>query len=502
LGIGGSAGGLEAFTKLLENLPAQTGMAFVFIQHLATGQESMLTEILSRSSNMPVHKVENDMEVEPDNVYVIPPDVYMPIENYSLQLAPQTSRVHRSIDAFLISLAKDLKSKAIGVVLSGTGTDGTEGIRDVYAQDGITFAQDVESAKYDGMPRSAIDSGVINFVLPPEKIAKELSRIGRHPYLDRKKLSLVSPEETAKENNLQNLLALLRLNFGVDFFVYKESTLNRRISRRMIIHKIEDLKEYTNYVRNNNQELQTLFDDLLIGVTGFFREPETFNELEKEIFPEIVSDRSFEPPIRIWVPGCSTGEEVYSIAIKLNEFLQSTNRSIQVQIFGTDVSEKNILRAREGIYPEGALETVSEKRRKNYFTKTDLGHQIRKDIREQCIFAKQDLIRDPPFSNLDLISCRNVLIYLKPRAQKRIIPLFHYALKPTGFSVLGKSESIGTFDSLFNQIDRNPIFSKKDVPPRLNFESEAYEFQYRKKLLKGCLDRKSQLILLEARLKE
>jgi len=479
VGIGASAGGLEAFTQLLEHLPINTGMAFVFIQHLAAGQESMLTEILARSTNMSVHQVKNDMKVEPNNVYVIPPDVYMTIIDYSLKLAPQMSRIQKPIDAFLNSLARDLKSQAIGVVLSGTGTDGTEGIKAIYAEGGITFAQDEDSAKYPGMPHSAIALGVINFVLPPAQIAEELVRIGQHPYLSHTKLALLSPE-MAREDSFRSILALLKLNFNVDFFAYKQSTVNRRITRRMVIHKIDKMEDYADYLRNNKQELQALYDDLLIGVTSFFREPETFVELAQKVWPQLVHERSYETPIRVWVPGCSTGEEVYSIAIALQEYLEKCGKSQQVHIFGTDISDKNIEKARQGFYPESTIETVSTDRKKHFFLKTDQGYQINKSIRDMCIFAKQDLTHDPPFSNLDVISCRNVLIYLKPQAQKRIIPLFHYALKQNGFLVLGRSESIGTFDSLFSPMEKGPVYIRKSVPSRVTFQAEAFEPYVRK----------------------
>ncbi len=496
VGIGASAGGLEGFTQLLEHLPEDTGMAFVFIQHLAAGQESMLTEILSRSTKMMVHQVKNDMQVEPNNVYVIPPDVYMTIVDYSLKLAPQMSRIQKPIDAFLISLAKDLKSLAIGVVLSGTGTDGTEGTKVIYAEGGITFAQDEESAKYPGMPHSVIALGVINFVLPPDKIAEELVRIGRHPYLAHDKLVLISPE-MAREDTFRSILALLKLNFGVDFFAYKQSTVNRRISRRMVIHKIEKIEDYASYLRNNKQELQALYDDLLIGVTSFFREEETFREFTKRVLPQLVRERPYDAPIRIWVPGCSTGEEVYSIAIVIQEFLEKSSKTMQIHIFGTDISDRNIERARQGIYHESTIEAVSAERRKRFFVKTETGYQINKAIRDLCIFAKQDLTHDPPFSNLDLISCRNVLIYLKPQAQKRIIPLFHYALKPDGFLVLGRSESIGTYESLFAPLDKGPIYTRKATPARVNFAPEAFEPYIRKETVQKALTAEKPLNVLQ-----
>ncbi len=474
VGIGASAGGLEAFTKLLEGLPANTGMAFVFIQHLAPGQESMLTDILARSTNMVVHKVQNDMPVEPDNVYVIPPDVSMTISDKVLKLERETSRMHRPVDQFLISLAQDYKNLAIGVILSGTGSDGTEGLKAIYSEGGITFAQDEDSAKYPGMPHSAVASESVHFVLTPEKIAEQLVKIGKHPYLNHAQLRITKPK-MEEEDAYKNILALLKLAFNVNFSAYKESTLNRRISRRMVIHQIDKIEDYARVLRNDRVELQALFDDLLIGVTSFFREPETFEVLTERVYPLILKDRLPETTIRIWVPGCATGEEVYSLALSLREYMEKMSSSMPIQIFGTDISDKNIEKARAGVYPDTISESISDKRLKHFFTRIDQKYQINKSIRDMCVFAKQDLTRDPPFSNLDLVSCRNVLIYLKPEAQKRVIPLFHYSLKPTGFLVLGKSESVGGFEDLFSPLDKTSIYAKKTGLVRIPMEIELGE---------------------------
>ncbi|MFB3890294.1 MAG: chemotaxis protein CheB [Candidatus Bathyarchaeia archaeon] len=494
VGIGASAGGLEAFTKLLEELPDDTGMAFVFVQHLAPGQESMLTDILARSTAMPVHKVQNDMPVKPNNVYVIPPDVSMTIVDCTLKLQREVSRMHRPVDQFLISLAQDVKDLAIGVILSGTGTDGTEGLKAIYAEGGITFAQEEDSAKYPGMPHSAIASESVHFVLPPAKIASELARIGKHPYLNHSKLRVVKPK-VEEADSFQNILAMLKLSFGVNFSAYKESTLNRRISRQMVLHQIDKIEDYVNSLRSDRNVLQALFDDLLIGVTSFFREPDTFQVLAEQVFPILVKNRSPETPIRIWVPGCATGEEVYSIALALREFQEKEGNVQPIQIFGTDISVKNIEKARAGIYPDSISENVSAKRLKHFFSAADQRYQISKSVRDMCVFAKQDLTRDPPFSNIDLISCRNVLIYLKPEAQKRIIALFHYALKPDGYLVLGKSENIGGFEELFATVDKAPVYLKKAGTSRLPIEIELGEpFQerrqaIRKRTAEGPLDR-------------
>jgi two-component system CheB/CheR fusion protein len=468
VGIGASAGGLEAFTDFLKKLPADTGMAFVFIQHLAAGQESLLTDILARSTPMTVHKVKNNMPVYPNTVYVIPPNVSMTIVDRTLQLQPQVSKLHRPVDQFLVSLAKEAKNRAIGVVLSGTGTDGTEGLKAIYAEGGITFAQDEESAKYPGMPHSAVAAGVVHFSLPPHRIAEELARIGKHPYLNHTGLKVVKPE-IEEEDNFRTILALLRLAYGVDFSAYKESTVNRRLSRRMIINQIDKIDHYVKLLRTNKAEMDALFFDLLIGVTSFFREPEAFDILTKDVFPIILEDKTRKYTVRIWVPGCSTGEEVYSIAICLREYLEKTGIPVNVQIFGTDVSDKNIEKARAGLYPETIADDVSEERLKNFFSKSNNHYQISKAIRDMCIFAKQDLTRDPPFSNLDIVSCRNVLIYFKPQIQKKIIPLFHYALKLGGFLLLGKSESIAGFNDLFSPMNKGIVYTKRPVVSRAAF---------------------------------
>jgi two-component system CheB/CheR fusion protein len=468
VGIGASAGGLEAFTDFLKKLPADTGMAFVFIQHLAAGQESLLTDILARSTPMTVHRVKNDMSVNPNTVYVIPPDVNMTIVDHSLKLQPQVSKLHRPVDQFLVSLAKQAKNRAIGVVLSGTGTDGTEGLKAIYAEGGITFTQDEDSAKYAGMPHSGVAAGVVHFSLPPHKIAEELTRIGKHPYLNHAELKVVKPE-IEEEDNFRTILALLRLTYGVDFSAYKESTVNRRLSRRMVINQIDNMDDYVKVLRTDKTEMEALFFDLLIGVTSFFREPEAFDLLTKEVFPIILDDKTRKFTVRIWVPGCSTGEEVYSIAICLREYLEKTGTNVNVQIFGTDVSDKNIEKARSGLYPETIVDDIAEERLNNFFFKSNNHYQISKPIRDMCIFAKQDLTRDPPFSNLDIVSCRDVLIYFKPQIQKKLIPLFHYALKPGGFLLLGKSESVGGFKELFAPINKGIVYTKRPVASKAAF---------------------------------
>ena len=482
VGVGASAGGLEAFAQLLRNLPADTGMAFVLVQHLDPKHESMLTGLLSRRTNIPVNEVKDGMAVEPDRIYVMPPNTDMTISDGVLGLKPRTEvrGHHMPIDHFFHSLAEDQKENAIGVILSGTASDGALGLRAIKAEGGIAFAQDEKSAKYGGMPHSAVAAGAVDLVLPPDGIAKELVRISRHPY-PRAYLSgkTVTPAKTAEAedsfpkngDDLGKILTLLESSSGVNFKYYKPSTLKRRILRRMVICKMKDMKNYSKHLQENPAELQALYHDVLINVTGFFRDPETFETLKAKVFPEITKNREPQAPIRIWVPGCSTGEEVYSLAISLVEFLGKKVTNIPIQIFATDLSDEVINRARSGRYPENIAQNLSPERLERFFVKVDGNYQVSKPIRQMCVFAKHDLTRDPPFSNLDLISCRNVLIYMGPVLQKRAMGVFYYSLKPTGFLLLGKSEAIGRFPDLFASVDRKyRIYSKKPSSTRLDLD--------------------------------
>jgi two-component system CheB/CheR fusion protein len=345
-------------------------------------------------------------------------------------------------------------------------------LKAIYAEGGITFVQDEESAKYPGMPHSAVVAGVVHFSLPPHKIAEELTRIGKHPYLSHTRLKVVKLKAEAEEegdNGFRSIMAVLRLTYGVDFSAYKESTINRRLSRRMVVNQIDKLVDYVKLLRSSRTEMDALFNDLLIGVTSFFREPEAFEILKNDVFPAILKDKNSKATVRVWAPGCSTGEEVYSIAICLSEYLEMNGINMSVQIFGTDISERNIEKARAGVYSETIADNVSEARLKRFFSVVNHHYQINKSIRDMCIFAKQDLTRDPPFSNLDIVSCRNVLIYFKPSIQRRIIPLFHYALKEKGFLLLGKSESIGTFNDLFSPLHKDIAYVKRPVTSKVHF---------------------------------
>jgi two-component system, chemotaxis family, CheB/CheR fusion protein len=468
VGIGASAGGLEAFTEMLQTLPSNTGMAFVFIQHLDPKHVSLLTELLQRQTKMGVLEATNGVKVERDHVYVIPRNTHMTLVKGVLTLTPRGTAPlpHMPIDPFLRSLATERKSRAIGVILSGNASDGALGMMAIKAAGGITFVQSPESSKHDGMPRSAIAAGCADFILAPGQIGRELGWLGQHPYITPSQAP--AEDETADtQQGIQRILALLWKTTGVDFAQYKPNTIRRRIVRRMALRRIDNLNAYGTKLRSDSAELKALYEDILINVTEFFRDPEAFEALNKIVFPKLISTRETGAPIRIWVPGCSSGEEVYSIAIALLEFLEDKRHDISIQIFGTDISEMALEKARNGIYSPSIIQDLGSERLRRFFTKVDGSYQISKRVREMCVFAKQNMVKDPPFSRLDLISCRNVLIYLGPALQKRLIPIFHYGLKPNGFLLLGSSETVGGFTDLFTQADKKAkIFSKLDVPSR------------------------------------
>ncbi|HSR19208.1 MAG TPA: chemotaxis protein CheB, partial [Ignavibacteriaceae bacterium] len=471
VGIGASAGGLEAFSQLLSALPADTGMAFVFVQHLAPSHESMLKDLLAKSTKMKVVEVKDNMEIVPNQVFVIPPGKYLTIKEKRLLLSERekTDGAYMPVNHFFRSLVKEQGSKSIGVILSGTASDGTLGLRAIKAEGGLTFAQDEASAKFYGMPYNAVASGNVDFVLPPYKIAKELARIGLHPYV---LYSFPKEEEASDEpdDHLSQIFKRLRIATGVDFSYYKINTVKRRITRRMILCRIENIEEYVKYLKANKKEIQDLYQDLLINVTHFFRDADAFESLKKNVYPELVKNMNNGNPLRIWVPGCSTGEEVYSIAISLFEFLGDNSSEADIKIFGTDINEHSIEKARAGIYPDSIAMDVPEDLINSYFTKIGRGCQIIKQIRDICVFARQDLSKDPPFSRIDLVSCRNLLIYLSQALQKKIIPVFHYALKPNGYLMLGTSESIGTYADLFSLVEnKNKLYVKKSASPRMEF---------------------------------
>ncbi|MEO8134316.1 MAG: chemotaxis protein CheB, partial [Betaproteobacteria bacterium] len=515
VGIGASAGGLEAFRRLLQRFPPDTGMALVLVQHLDPTHESELTQLLARSTSMPTLQVENNLRVEPNHVYVIPPNANLAIVDGILKLEPRPKerKPQHAIDFFFESLANDQAERAIGVVLSGTATDGTMGLEAIKNAGGITFAQD-ESAKYDSMPRSAIAAGCIDFVLPPEEIAEQLARIAQHPFIlgspdvSGAGKQPLSPEagavvagresETAHQRHptqptsdghgapdtdseavpgdagragaetedagLKKVLILLRNHCGVDFSLYKSMTIQRRIARRMVLGLHASFADYAGFLRNDTEELDALFNDVLICVTGFFRNPEAFDVLKRVVFPRILKQRR-EGPVRIWVLGCSTGQEAYSVGIALAEHLETVDRPPRIQIFATDLNDALLDKARAGLYGKTQVADLSEERLARFFVEEESGFRVIKALRELVVFARQNLVSDPPFSRMDLICCRNLLIYLEPAVQKKALPMFHYALRTDGFLFLGASESVGQFTDLFDPLDKKQkIFVRKNVP--------------------------------------
>jgi PAS domain S-box-containing protein len=467
VGVGASAGGLEAFTQLLSALPDDTGMGFVLVQHLDPKHQSSLSELLAKVTPMPVVEAVQGLAVRPDEIYVIPPNTTLTIADGVLRLTPrgEARGLHLPIDQFFKSLAADRETGAIGVILSGTGTDGTLGLEEIKAAGGITFAQSEHSAKYADMPQSAIRSGCVDVVLSPEEIARELARIGQDPYVARGQAEDHGLAAAPAEAHFKTILALLHSSFGVDFNAYRDTTIKRRITRRMVLHTHENLPAYARHLEGDRAELDALYQDILINVTSFFREAESFEALKQSVFPQILDGKSPLTPIRIWSPGCSTGQEAYSLAMVLLEFLEEKAVRPAIQIFASDLSDRvSLQKAREGVYPENILAQVSPERLRRFFTKEDGKYRVNRAIRDLCVFAKHNVITDPPFSRLDLISCRNLLIYLAPPLQKRIIPTFHYALNPLGFLMLGASETVGSSADLFPIIDqKNRIYVKKAV---------------------------------------
>ncbi len=461
VGVGASAGGLEALTAFLKALSLDS-MAIVIVQHLAPKHESLLPTLLSRCSDAKVTSVEDGMPVEPGHIYVIPPNSDLAILQGVLHLMTPigpTRGPHLPIDYFFRSLAEDQGSRSIGIVLSGTGSDGTFGLQAIKEAGGITFAQEPTSAKYDGMPRSAIDSGWADFTLAPAAIAEELLRVRNHPYLTRKRTS--SPQA---QESVSKLIVLMRAAFGNDLTYYKPATMDRRIERRMALQKIESLSDYVRFVQGNAAELRLLYKDMLISVTSFFRDPESFDTLKTLILPRIVESKEIGGQIRLWIPACSTGEEAYSLAIALFELLGERAQEFRIQIFGTDVDDSSIQYARRGLYPHNIALDVSPERLQRFFIKKDSGYQIARRIRDVVVFSAQNVTRDAPFSRLDLVSCRNLLIYLRPTMQKRVLRILHYALLPTGYLVLGGSETVGDLGDYFALVDRkNKIYARRHV---------------------------------------
>ena len=476
--IGASAGGLEAITALLNHLPEKTGIAYVYIQHLDPHHESNLTSILARQTKMPVTEAIDKVKILPDHLYVIPPNKEMSVVDGVLSVSPRPSSPYSNmpINRFFISLAEKYKESAIGIILSGTATDGTVGLKAIKTEGGLTFVQD-DSAQFQSMPKSAISEGAVDLVLSPKQMAEELAKLGSEKDFY---FSAIEEADLGENNDddaaVNSILQILARSIGVDFTQYKMNTIKRRIIRRMMIYKLKSITEYLQYFKQHTSELDLLFQDLLINVTAFFRDKECSDHLLTDVIPKIIASKSPNDPIRVWIPACSTGQEAYSIAILLIEALGDRSGNTAIQIFATDLSETAISKARLGVYKADEVAEVSEKRLQRFFTKTDGSYRIIKSIRDLCIFATHNLAKDPPFSRLDLISCCNVLIYLDTNLQRKVISTFHYSLNPNGFLVLGRSENIGASTYMFSQVDKKlkTYTKKKD-----SASSPMFEMKYR-----------------------
>jgi len=453
--LGASAGGLEAFTQFFKACPPDTGMAFIVVAHLDPTHISLLPELLQKQTEMKVTQVTNNEKIIPDTVYVIPPNKELNILNRVLYLLPppRSRGMNLPIDSLFRSLAQDQAERAAAIVLSGTGTDGTQGVKAIKEAGGVVLVQDEASAVYDGMPKSATATGVADYILPPAKMPDRL--ISYFSFVRKGKLSIPITGNIKFAEALPKILLILRNQTGHDFSLYKHNTLIRRVERRMNVHQIETLSNYVQFLQKSETEAHLLFKDLLIGVTSFFRDPEAFEILKRQVIPEYLATIANGSTIRVWVAGCSTGEEVYSLAMVLDEVMESMKGTFNIQIFGTDIDEEAIDFARSGLYPPGIQTDVGRERLKHYFVKEANGYfRVKKLIRERIIFAMQNVIKDPPFTKLDFLSCRNLLIYLTAELQKKLLPVFRYSLKQNGILFLGSSETIGTSLDYFNAIDR------------------------------------------------
>lgn len=460
--IGASAGGLEAMMELLTYLPSDTGMAFIYVQHLSPDHKSMLTEILSKKTKMKVQEIDDMDKIEPDNIFVIPYNKGIEVTDGHIKLIPRSeSSTAISIDTLFSSLAHSQKERVIGIVLSGSASDGTLGIKEIKHRGGLTFAQD-DTAKFTSMPHSAIAAGVVDFILSPKQIALELARLSKHPFV--RTNGTKKSNENLIENSdpdLKTILNQLLKITGVDFSVYKMNTIKRRIIRRMLLYKITTLKQYAKLLTQKNEETDILYQDLLINVTSFFRDTDTHKFLKEDLLPKLLKRKKTGESLRIWVPACATGEEAYSIAMMLLEIQGSQPNNTPVQIFATDLSGFAINKARIGIYSKQELEAVSPKRIQRFFTKADGGFRVNKAVRDMCVFAQHNILSDPPFSRLDFISCCNLFIYLDSTAQKKVVNTFHYALNNDGFLMLGNSENISQSAHLFASFNKKfKIFSR------------------------------------------
>ena len=455
VGIGASAGGLEALELFLSRVPKNSGLAFVIVQHLDPTRQGIMPQLLQRTTGMKVIQVKDRTRVQPDCVYVIPPNKDMSVLHGVLHLLDPVSPrgLRLPIDIFLRSLAQDQNERSVGVVLSGMGSDGTLGLRSVKEKGGLALVQDPTTAKFDGMPRSAVDSGFTDIIAPAEELPERIIS-----YLNRATV-VGATERSLEEKNrsaLDKAVVLLRAHTGHDFSLYKKNTFYRRIERRMGIHQIDKIGAYIRYLQENSQELELLFKELLIGVTSFFRDGAAWEVLRESVIPALLASRPNDHALRAWVPGCSTGEEAYSLAMVFKEATRKLKpaRNFTLNVFATDLDKDAIDKARTGIYPPTITADVSPERLKLFFAKAEGGYRVAAEIREMVVFAPHSLIMDPPFTKLDILSCRNLMIYLTAEMQKKLIPLFHYSLRPGGILFLGSAETVGGFTDLFDALDR------------------------------------------------
>jgi len=462
VGIGASAGGLEAFEHFFTNMPADSGMAFVLIPHLAPEHKSIMAELLMRYTKMDVFQAEDGMRANPNCVYIIPPNKDMAMLKGTLQLLEPVERrgLRHPIDFFFRSLAEDQGEWAVCIVLSGTGTEGALGLRAIKEKGGLVLVQDPKTSRYDGMPGSAIATGLVDHILPPDKMPEQLLRYINH--VVSRPLKPAANAESKIPEPLQKIIAMIRSHTGHDFSHYKQNTILRRIEKRIAILQVGSMAIYVTYLRSHPQEIELLLRELLIRVTNFFRDPEAFEVLKEKALPLLFKDRPPGQPVRIWVPACSTGEEAYSVAMTVQEHISTLNQKFQVQIFASDIDKEAIDMARTGLYPDSIAADVSPERLNRFFTKKTSAYKIREEIRQAIVFAVQDIIKDPPFTKLQMISCRNVLIYFDAELQKKVFPIFHYSLTPGGILYLGSSETIGAHADMFSVVDRKwKIFRAK-----------------------------------------
>ena len=472
VGMGGSAGGLEAFEQFFSHLPADTNLVFILVPHLEPTHKGMLPELLGRRTTMPVVEVEDGMRVQPNHVYIIPPNADLSILHGKLQvLEPLVARGRRTpIDFFFRHLAADQRNKAIGIVLSGMGSDGTLGLKAIKENFGMVMAQDPASAKFDSMPRTAIGTGMVDYIAAAQDLPAKLVQYVAHLPTAREETVPPAGEPTAA---LEKVFVLLRRHTGNDYSCYKKTTIQRRIERRMSVHQFNSLRRYVRFLQENPQEIELLSKELLIGVTSFFRDPGVFDFLKEKAIPQLLQDHSAGHPVRVWNPACSTGEETYSLAIVLKECVEDLKLqdAPALQLFATDLDKDAIDKARRGRYSSGIAADVSPQRLARFFVHEDDDYRVTKDIRDVVVFAPQNLLVDPPFTKVDILCCRNFLIYVDAEAQHKLLSLMHYALNPGGFLILGTAESIRGSERLFSTLDKKwKVFQRRDVSGRPRLE--------------------------------